>query len=81
LGVDGQRTTVFPSDLLQGVYFAPTHVNKFSIWASALAGKVLGSKLKAHGFLTELLGLMLSRLDSQWIARSYATGSVVIDVA
>jgi hypothetical protein len=55
---------MFPSDLLQGVNFPPTHVDKFSVGASALAGKVLGGKLKAHSFLTELLGLMLSRLDS-----------------
>jgi hypothetical protein len=46
---------------LQRFDFALTHVDKRCIWASALAGKVLGSELKAHGFLTKRLRLMLSR--------------------
>jgi hypothetical protein len=64
---------MFPSDLLQGVYFAPTHVDKFSIWASALAGKMTGSELKAHGFLTKRLRLMLSRrglTGNYWVVKS-----------
>jgi hypothetical protein len=46
---------------LQGLNLALTHVNKRCVWASALIGKVLGSELKAHGFLTKRLRLMLSR--------------------
>jgi hypothetical protein len=49
------------SESLQRFDFALTHVDKRCIWASALLGKVLGSELKAHGFLTQILRLMLSR--------------------
>jgi hypothetical protein len=69
------------SESLQGINLALTHVNERCVWASALAGKVLGSELKAHSFLTKRLRLMLSRLDSQGVARRYATGGVVVDIA
>jgi hypothetical protein len=58
---------------LQSINLTLTHVNKRCIWASALRGEMVGSELKAHGFLTKRLRLMLSRrglTGNYWVVKS-----------
>jgi hypothetical protein len=39
--------------LLQAIKLTQRHVDKLSVWASALGGKMLGGDFKAHFCLTE----------------------------